>query len=372
MLRLVLTLVLAVCLFRSSEAGCYRKGVPRANIPLHLQSHNHEPVEVMKRDKLPKRFTWCDVDGINFCTASWNQHIPVYCGSCWVHGTLSMVQDRLKIAKGARGIDTMLGRQSFLNCAGYNKDYGEGCNGGEPPQVLKYMVDYGLPDESCQPYTATDHTSFENTTQCPPEAYCTNCMPKDDDPDDFVCWPVPTPVVYKVTRYGKVGKSEVEMMSEIYKRGPIVCSIATPEEFIYGYKNDVNHGIYVDKNNSSDVDHDVEVVGWGESHGTPYWIVRNSWGTYWGSMGFFKLKRGDNNLKIEDGDCWYAEVEYSMEKKVRHGELEGSMYGVKEGAHQEEGEGGHHQVVLGGEGGRQRMGIRVGRKAAIGKNEIRH
>jgi C1A family cysteine protease len=32
--------------------------------------------------------------------------------------------------------------------------------------------------------------------------------------------------------------------------------------------------------------------------------VRNSWGSYWGSLGFFKLQRGVNALQIESGDCW--------------------------------------------------------------------
>jgi hypothetical protein len=37
-----------------------------------------------------------------------------YCGSCYLHATLSMIQDRLKINKGEHSPDVMLGRQSFL------------------------------------------------------------------------------------------------------------------------------------------------------------------------------------------------------------------------------------------------------------------
>lgn len=47
-----------------------------------------------------QHFNWCDKDGLDLCTASWNQHIPQYCGSCWAHGTLAAIQDRLKIRKG--------------------------------------------------------------------------------------------------------------------------------------------------------------------------------------------------------------------------------------------------------------------------------
>ena len=56
------------------------------------------------------------------------------------------------------------------------------------------------------------------------------------------CWAVPTPILYTVEAFGLVkskapaaenGRNELLMMSEIYQRGPIVCSIATPDDFTY-------------------------------------------------------------------------------------------------------------------------------------------
>ena len=35
--------------------------------------------------------------------------------------------------------------------------------------------------------------------------------------------------------------------------------------------------------------------------------MRNSWGEYWGEMGYFKIRRGLNQLGIES-DCSWAKV----------------------------------------------------------------
>ena len=43
-------------------------------------------------------------------------------------------------------------------------------------------------------------------------------------------------------------------------------------------------------------DHSVLVVGYGRQNGTLYWIVRNSWGTKWGTEGYINIKNGKCGL----------------------------------------------------------------------------
>ena len=51
-------------------------------------------------EAMPKTFSWGNVDGESYLTSIRNQHIPVYCGSCWAMGSSSALADRLSLARG--------------------------------------------------------------------------------------------------------------------------------------------------------------------------------------------------------------------------------------------------------------------------------
>ena len=87
----LLLVVVSASLAYSTEAGCYR-GRPKPVIPVEDYHWNDEPAPLLSSKHMPRRFDWSDVDGKNYLVPSWGQHQPIYCGSCWVHGTLSMVR----------------------------------------------------------------------------------------------------------------------------------------------------------------------------------------------------------------------------------------------------------------------------------------
>jgi len=80
-----------------------------------------------------------------------------------------------------------------------------------------------------------------------------------------------------------------------------VCADAKMEAYL------TSDGVFV--GDCTQIDHEISVAGWGvDESGTKYWIVRNSWGQYFGDFGWFNIMRGGTMAQgaAIETDCDWA------------------------------------------------------------------
>jgi len=293
----VLACVVAVACARLNEVWTVEQelahGIVRPNATTKWQG-----VDML----VPKAFTWCDNNGVNYCTMSRNQHIPQYCGSCWAHGSVSALGDRIKIARGGKGIDINLSVQHILNCARVGS-----CHGGSVAGVYQWLkqkstTGTGIVYETANPYMACSSESDQgvckgNDWSCTPANIAKTCS---TFPPEGKCLGLTKYPNATISDFGVVS-GQADMQKEILANGPIACGIdAAP---ILDYEG----GIVSDQGQG--IDHVISVVGWGEDNGTGYWIVRNSWGQYWGEFGYVRVAFGA--LMVEEQCAWATVKTYT-------------------------------------------------------------
>jgi len=104
----------------------------------------------------------------------------------------------------------------------------------------------------------------------------------------------------------------------IWQHPVVSIAIDASQDSFQFYKE----GVYIEsqcKNDASDLDHAVAIVGYGTYHagadvaadegtGTAYWLVRNSWGTSWGDNGYIKMARNKDNQCGVATDAIFAHI----------------------------------------------------------------
>lgn len=234
-----------------------------------------EPSENLERqaDALPTEWDWRNVNGVNYVPAVRNQ---AGCGSCYAFASAAMNEARLRVLSN-NTIQLSFSTQDVVDCSRYS----QGCDGGFPYLIGgKYAEDYGLVEDSCNPYAGVTHDHCTTPVTCK-RHYSTNYQ-------------------YVGGYYGAC--NEELMKLELVTGGPLAVSFEVYNDFL-AYRGGVYHhtGLRSKFNPFQITNHAVLLVGYGvdKTSGEKFWTIKNSWGTGWGEEGFFRIRRGVNECAVE-------------------------------------------------------------------------
>lgn len=189
------------------------------------------------------------------------------CGSCWSFGTVGTLEGALFLKTGKL---TRLSQQALVDCSwGFGNN---GCDGGEDFRVYQWIMKHGgIPtEESYGPYLGADgYCHAENATMVAP-----------------------------IKGYVNVTSGDITALKvALFQHGPISVAIDAAHKAFSFYANGVYYNPECGSGEDS-LDHAVLAVGYGIMKGEPYWLVKNSWSTYWGNDGYVLMSQRNNNCGV--------------------------------------------------------------------------
>jgi len=202
------------------------------------------------------------------------------CGSCWTFSSTGNIEGLY--AKAGNPL-TSFSEQQIVDCShgcttipGQGQVCNSGCEGGFMWSAFADIITWGgLETEMEYPYMGVDGNCMMNTSL--------NLAPITN---------------YTCVSSTKGPANEEVMRAFLYQNGPL--SIALDAGLLQYYYGGIVDPFFPNLEcDPTALDHGILIVGYGQEPNwidemTPYWIVKNSWGTDWGEDGYFLIARNQN------------------------------------------------------------------------------
>ncbi len=174
------------------------------------------------------------------------------CGSCSYFAAVACIENL--------GNQSDLSEQAIISCSNTR-----GCAGENYDVILKYILNNGVPPESCYPYSSSNG----------------NCSIKCQQPA----------LLEKITSYSNYlwGIASVNNLKSYLQTNPLIVTMQIPDDLSFdNYKGGIYNfsGISAKSNY-----HAVLLVGYDDSQNC--FKVKNSWGPSWGESGYFRIDYSD-------------------------------------------------------------------------------
>ena len=189
------------------------------------------------------------------------------CGSCWSFGTSGTIEGVYFVKTGHL---VRVSEQQLIDCSWQQGD--NGCDGGEDFRAYEYIMRAGgiaLNDDYGGYLGADGKCHDSNVTKA-----------------------------VQLSGFVNVTSFNVKALeTAIFEHGPVTVAInANPRAFTF-YSN----GVFNDQSCTggvNDLDHQVLAVGYGSIRGQRYWLIKNSWSTYWGNDGYILIAQRNNTCGV--------------------------------------------------------------------------